>query len=148
MWNCPVALIASGTVADELHSHLTRLLGHAKPGNNDILLIPHAPTMSDLIALIQAAGLVLSGCTGPKHIAHALGVPTVCLYGRTEPHRWGAYFPTDRHTIIQSPGADLTDFELAGMPPNHVMTLITIDQVLATLSTIQPDPFPQTLPPG
>ncbi|MBI4519443.1 MAG: hypothetical protein HY701_01285, partial [Gemmatimonadetes bacterium] len=41
--------------------------------------------------LIQGSDLVISPDTGPLHIAHALGVPVIGLYGHTNPHRTGPY---------------------------------------------------------
>lgn len=50
-------------------------------------------SVAELIALTQRAALVVGGDTGPVHLAAALGVPTVALFGPTDPARngpWGA----------------------------------------------------------
>jgi len=44
-----------------------------------------------LIALMRQARLMLGPDTGPLHLAAALGVPTVGLYGPTDPARNGPY---------------------------------------------------------
>ncbi|MBI4539823.1 MAG: glycosyltransferase family 9 protein [Gemmatimonadetes bacterium] len=44
-----------------------------------------------LIGLIAGSDLVISPDTGPLHIAHALEVPVVGLYGHTNPWRTGPY---------------------------------------------------------
>ena len=49
----------------------------------------------DLVALTRAAELVISGDTGPLHIAAAVGTPTVSLFGPTDPQRNGAFDPAD-----------------------------------------------------
>lgn len=52
-------------------------------------------TLGDLIALLRGAALMLSGDTGPTHIAAALGTPIVGLYGPTRPSRNGPWAPLD-----------------------------------------------------
>ena len=51
--------------------------------------------LRDLIALAQAARLMVSGDTGPLHISSALGVPAVALFGPTNPQRNGPWDPED-----------------------------------------------------
>jgi lipopolysaccharide heptosyltransferase I len=51
--------------------------------------------LSDLLALARAASLMVSGDTGPLHIAAAAGTPTVALFGPTDPHRNGPWAPDD-----------------------------------------------------
>jgi lipopolysaccharide heptosyltransferase I len=52
-------------------------------------------TVADLVALCRAAALVVSGDTGPLHIAAAVGAPTVSLFGPTDPSRNGPMNPLD-----------------------------------------------------
>ena len=47
-----------------------------------------------LAALLRASRLVLGGDTGPLHLAHALGIPVLCLIGPTHPQRNGPYKAT------------------------------------------------------
>jgi heptosyltransferase-1 len=49
----------------------------------------------DLVALARASSLVVSGDTGPLHIATAVGTPSVSLFGPTDPVRNGPYAPED-----------------------------------------------------
>ena len=51
--------------------------------------------IGDLIALCRRASLLISGDTGPLHIAAALGVPIVSLFGPTDPARNGPWSPRD-----------------------------------------------------
>lgn len=46
-------------------------------------------TLLDIVAVIARARLVVSGDTGPLHIAAALGVPLVGIFGPTDPRRNG-----------------------------------------------------------
>jgi lipopolysaccharide heptosyltransferase I len=54
-----------------------------------------ATGIADLVALARAAALVVSGDTGPLHIATAVGTPTVSLFGPTDPDRNGPYTAQD-----------------------------------------------------
>ncbi|MGH9524654.1 MAG: glycosyltransferase family 9 protein, partial [Terriglobales bacterium] len=48
-------------------------------------------TLSELIALTRRAALFIGGDTGPMHLANALGVPVVAIFGPTDPARTGPY---------------------------------------------------------
>jgi len=48
-------------------------------------------SVGELIALTRRAGLFVGGDTGPMHLAAALGVPVVALFGPTRPDRNGPY---------------------------------------------------------
>jgi lipopolysaccharide heptosyltransferase I len=47
--------------------------------------------VADLVALSRAAALMVSGDTGPTHIAAAVGTPIVALFGPTNPRRNGPW---------------------------------------------------------
>ena len=51
--------------------------------------------LGDLLALLAGASLVVSGDTGPLHLAAALGRPVVGLYGPTDPARNGPWSADD-----------------------------------------------------
>ncbi len=52
-------------------------------------------SLDDLIAVVAAAGLLVSGDTGPLHLAAAVGTPIVGIYGPTDPARNGPWSPAD-----------------------------------------------------
>lgn len=52
-------------------------------------------SVADLAVLLKGAALVISGDTGPLHIAAAVGAPLVGLYGPTWPERNGPWDPGD-----------------------------------------------------
>jgi heptosyltransferase I len=54
-----------------------------------------ATEIADLVELSRAAALIVSGDTGPLHIAAAVGTPAVALYGPTDPARNGPWDPDD-----------------------------------------------------
>ena len=54
------------------------------------------PCRKSLMSYVAgAASLVISGDTGPLHIAAAVGTPTGSLFGPTDPERNGPFDPAD-----------------------------------------------------
>jgi lipopolysaccharide heptosyltransferase I len=51
--------------------------------------------VGDLLELARAAALMVSGDTGPLHIAAAAGTPIVAVFGPTNPRRNGPWLPAD-----------------------------------------------------
>jgi heptosyltransferase-1 len=58
-------------------------------------------SISELIALTRGAHLFIGGDTGPMHLAAALGVPVVAIFGPTDPARNGPY--GTRSIVLRSP---------------------------------------------
>lgn len=58
-------------------------------------------TLTELIALTRRARLFVGGDTGPLHLAAALRVPVVAIYGPTDPARNGPY--GTRSIVLRSP---------------------------------------------
>ncbi|MGO9613375.1 MAG: lipopolysaccharide heptosyltransferase I [Dissulfurispiraceae bacterium] len=56
--------------------------------------------LKELISIIRGASYVISNDSGPMHIAAALGIPVIALFGPTNPVRTGPY--GSNHTIITS----------------------------------------------
>ena len=54
-----------------------------------------ATTIADVVTLTRAASLMVSGDTGPLHLAAAAGTPIVGIYGPTDPARNGPWDPSD-----------------------------------------------------
>lgn len=52
-------------------------------------------TLGDLLALARAASVMISGDTGPLHLAAAVGTPVVALFGPTDPLRNGPWSASD-----------------------------------------------------
>jgi heptosyltransferase-1 len=52
-------------------------------------------TIADIVGLARGAAVMVSGDTGPTHIAAALGTPIVGIYGPTRPVRNGPLSPLD-----------------------------------------------------
>lgn len=57
--------------------------------SDEAALIAPQTTIADVAALASAAAVMVSGDTGPTHIASAMGTPIVGIYGPTRPERNG-----------------------------------------------------------
>ncbi|MDD5449865.1 MAG: lipopolysaccharide heptosyltransferase II [Candidatus Omnitrophica bacterium] len=68
---------------------------------NEALDLSGNLSVAELAALLEKARLLISNDSGPVHIAVALGVPVVVIFGRNQPglsyRRWG---PAGKHDII------------------------------------------------
>jgi lipopolysaccharide heptosyltransferase I len=54
-----------------------------------------ATSIADLVAIVREAALVVSGDTGPAHLAAAVGTPVVGIYGPTDAARNGPWSADD-----------------------------------------------------
>lgn len=63
-------------------------------------------SISELIALTRRAKLFVGGDTGPLHLAAALKIPVVAIYGPTDPARNGPY--GTRSVVLRNPASTTT----------------------------------------
>lgn len=63
-------------------------------------------TVGQLIAMTRRARLFIGGDTGPIHLAAALGIPVVALFGPTDPARTGPY--GTRSVVLRHPESKTT----------------------------------------
>lgn len=75
--------------------------------------VPPPTSIPELVALLRRAALVVGGDTGPIHVAAALGVPTVGLYGPTSGQRNGPFGP--RTAWVESPTGRMTDIPVSAV---------------------------------
>lgn len=66
-------------------------------------------TLRSLLPLLQKCRMMISGDTGPVHLAAALGVPTVSLFGPSHPTRNGPF--GEGHVIVPSPVPPATHWQ-------------------------------------
>lgn len=60
---------------------------------------PETRTLKEAAELLASCRLVVTNCNGPKHIAVALGVPTVTVHGSSDPASWNP--PSPRHVVVR-----------------------------------------------
>lgn len=56
-----------------------------------------------LAAVLERASLLITGDTGPMHLAAALDVPVVAIFGPSDPARWGPFSERARVVRVQLP---------------------------------------------
>ena len=81
-------------------------------------------SLPDYCARLQSCRALVTNDTGGMHLANALGVPLIALFGPTNPVRTGPVFSTPA-TILQPPGCPAT----GGLPLDQLAPA----QVLAAL---------------
>ncbi|BAL90230.1 putative glycosyltransferase [Actinoplanes missouriensis 431] len=95
-------------------------------------------SLTELLALVAGARLVISGDTGIAHLATGYRTPSVTLFGPVSPARWGP--PEDRpwHRPIWH-GTRSERGDLPG-PVHPALLAVTVDEVLAAAEEVQRAP--------
>ena len=112
----------------------------------DVCDLTGLTTVRDLIAILANARVVVTGDSGPLHVAVAVGTPVVAIHGPTDPAVCGPIVTTPDRAIIL--GATLacrpcyTLARIADCPLGHAICqdLITPRQVLTAVSRFAPPP--------
>ena len=99
-----------GEVARGLANQGLRSILNYGPGEEELVRVAEVAsggtarvmscTITELIALTRRARLFIGGDTGPLHLAAALRVPVVAIYGPTDPARNGPY--GTRNIVLRS----------------------------------------------
>lgn len=105
-----------GEVARQLTKDGLRCLVNFGPGEEDLfqevnaasggVVRPTQASITGLIALTRRARLFIGGDTGPLHLAAALRVPVVAIFGPTDPARNGPY--GTRSVVLRNPASHTT----------------------------------------
>jgi len=69
---------------------------------------PGTLSLTELAALLAAAQVFLGVDSAPTHLAAALSVPCVVLFGPTGAYNWGPWVPTPERTPYPAPGGTQT----------------------------------------
>lgn len=113
--------------------------------------LPQIKTLNDLdiralCGVLGELSVVVGNDSGPKHIAVAVGTPTVTLFGPEHPFEWHPY-PTDTHPYLFIDKLECRDDADRNMPPwcalsfcetedHRCMKLITVDTVMSECQRI------------
>jgi heptosyltransferase-1 len=92
-------------------------------------------SIEELIALTRRARLFIGGDTGPLHLAAALQVPVVAIFGPTDPARNGPY--KSKGIVLRDP-ASRTSLSHTSAPDPGLLR-ITADEVIAAARTLLKD---------
>lgn len=129
-----------GQVAKALARDGLRSILNSGPGEEDLARQAEAASegaamsmkcsITELIALARRAKLFLGGDTGPLHLAAALQVPLVAIFGPTDPARNGPYptSPPACSIVLRNPESPTTHARKA--QPDEGMLEITTESVV------------------
>ena len=102
--------------------------------SDEAAVVSPPTTVADLVALARGAAVMVSGDTGPTHIASAVGTPIVGLYGPTRPSRNGPLTPKD---VAVSRDATCQCHHLRRCVRDRMCLLdIEVDEVIAAVDTV------------
>ena len=126
-----------GAVAKELSKDGIRSLINSGPGEETLARTVEETSegaarkiecsLAELIALTRRARLIVGGDTGPMHLAAALNIPVVAIFGPTDPARNGPF--GTRSIVLRSAGS-LTDHSRHREPEQGLLS-ITAEEVSA-----------------
>jgi heptosyltransferase-1 len=100
--------------------------------NGAARLVVCSPT--GLIALLRRVDLFIGADSGPTHLAAALAVPLVALFGPTDPARNGPWGPGPKR-ILRHPSS-ITSYKHTSAPDPGLLQ-ITVPEVLAAIDDLQ-----------
>ena len=95
---------------------------------------PLCCSLGELIALTRRARLFIGGDSGPMHLAAALGVPVVAIFGPTDPARNGPY---GTRSITLRHAASTTSYTHHDRPDEALHSISTEEVVRAALRLLE-----------
>ena len=134
-----------GAFAKAMHDYGLQVLVNQSPGEEELArqvcaasggtAQPVASNIGQLIALVRRARLFVGGDTGPLHLAAALGVNTVGIYGPTDPARNGPY-GAGRIIVLRDPES-ITSHARKTEPERAMLNISTEDVIDAAKSLLR-----------
>lgn len=114
--------------------------GVAKEALGGVLEVVECRTVSAWVDSLKRFSLVITLDTGPMHLADALGIPVVALFGQGLLPLWAPSNP-DSHVVTHQDAADFLHCQPTNENTRHgeeFMRRITVDEVLAAVRRISP----------
>jgi heptosyltransferase-1 len=105
----------------------------AASGNKSHLI---SGSVAELIALTRRARLFIGGDTGPLHLAAALRIPVVAIFGPTDPARNGPY--GTKSIVLRNPASPTSLSHTSELDPG--LFQITPDEVIAAARRLLENP--------
>ena len=89
-------------------------------------------TLSQLAAMIHRCAFIVSNDSGPMHIAASLGIPTLGIFGPTNPLQQGPY--GDIHRWVRNEELECLECSLTACPIGNIcMTQLEVERVMNAL---------------
>ncbi len=98
--SCGAAIVLSGDAGDR--ALVDAVKADLEPAVRRVDLAGRADLVT-LAAVLEKANLLVTGDTGPMHLAAALDVPVVAVFGPSDPTRWGPFSPRARVVRVSLP---------------------------------------------
>jgi heptosyltransferase-1 len=139
-----------GQVAKKLAENGLRSLVNYGPGEEELAIAVETASggaarkvscsISELIALTRQARLFIGGDTGPMHLAAALKIPVVAIFGPTNPARNG---PFATQSIVLRNASSTTDHSRRKAPDQGLLEITVAEVSTAACKLLQsPDADP------
>jgi len=90
--------------------------------------------VTGLVSLMRRTDLLVGGDTGPTHLAAAMGVPVVALFGPTSPERNGPWGPGEKCVLRDA--ASVTTYKRTAEPDAGLMKL-SVETVVEAVKSIR-----------
>jgi heptosyltransferase-3 len=130
-------------VAEKYHAEIILVWGPGEGKDASTIqgLMDHRPhiiprtSLKQLGAILQRCSYVVSNDSGPMHIAAAVGVPTLGIFGPTTPKLQGPY--GERHSWVRNEELDCLECNLTKCPIGNVcMTNLDVDRVVSAFDVL------------
>jgi len=99
-------------------------------------------SLGQLAAVLQHSVLAVGVDSGVMHLAAAVGVPTVRLYGPVDAARFGPWGSGERHAVVRSPLAcvpcNRLDFSTEELSYHPCVRSISVEQVMNAVRSMMP----------
>ncbi len=97
-------------------------------------------SVAELIALTRRARFFVGGDTGPLHLAAALHIPVVAIFGPTDPARNGPYGANSgtQSVVLRNPASQTSLSHTAAADPGLLQ--ITADEVISSARRLLENP--------
>lgn len=141
-------LVISGPGEESLHQEFFRSIPDNAEMRKAIQVMP-VGNIRSLASRISQLNVLVGNDSGPRHLAAALGIPTVTIFGPEHPLEWHPY-PQDRHPRLFMEPLHCRSNTEPGSPPwcglqdcvieaHQCMTKITTDQVFEQIARVYKD---------
>ena len=126
---CDARIVFAGSAAEQTHVS-SIIASMAEPA---ISLVGRT-TLRELACLLARSSLMVAMDSGPMHLACAVGMPVVALFGPTAPWRTGPF--GSRYSVIRKELPCSPCYKKKACPPGHhrCMADITVEEVLQACS--------------
>ena len=101
--------------------------------NGKALSMAGKTDLRELIAIIRGARYVITNDSGPMHIAAAFRIPTVAIFGPTNPARTGPY---GKHNVIVQAGVSCAPCYKRSCKSVRCMTDVPVEEVFEAVKTM------------